>query len=186
MGFTIEDGAGSGRQARVTSEHRVMVEAVSASPEHVANHFSGLAYNILFTITPTGAGDCFLYIKNTDPDYDLVLEGMAIKLAANEYIDIKLGDSGTPAGGSVITPANLNAASGNSADGVFQSGSDITGLTGGTRTIRHYHASSLETKYHNFDADIILPKNTVATFYCQTGTTEIDGYVVAAYMLPYE
>lgn len=170
----IEDGAGQGKSAGVSDENRLLVEAITSSTEHNANHHAKTAYNLLFSVTPTGLADCFLYFKN-ESETDLVIEGMKLWLAANEYIDLKLGDVGDPIGGTAITPVNLNSGSANSAEGTFEHGVDITGLSGGTTIDRIYHASSQESKEHNFEQDIILVKNGILTMYIQTGTTPLAG-----------
>jgi hypothetical protein len=180
MGFEIVDGKGSGLTAGVNSDNRFQVSAVEQSVEHFVNHTKGESYNLLFTATPTGPGDCFLYIKNT-AEIDMVLEGFWIKLEANEYLEIKIGDTGTVAGGTDITPVNLNGGSGKTALGAFQNGVDITGLTGGQVSHRIYHASSVGSIFWNFNQDIILPKNRAITIYAQTGTTEISGIMVFNY-----
>ena len=177
MGIQIEDGKGSGRNAEVDNNNHIVVNAISQSIEHYVNHVEGNAFNLLFDATPTGVGDCFLYIKNTG-DEELSFEGMWLKLAADEYIDVKLNDTGTPIGGGSITPANLNSGSGNTVTGTFQDGNDITGLSGGTTVARLYHASGNGSKDYNFDQDIILAKNGVLTLYCETGTTALAGMLV--------
>jgi hypothetical protein len=171
----IEDGQ-TGKTLIIDSENRALTNAIAASPEHHSNHSHGQAFVLNFLATPTGAGDCFLYIKN-EAEENLIVEGFGIKLAATEYFDIKLMDTGDPVGGSDIVPINANAGSGLDADGVFQNGNNITGLTGGSTLYRIYHINSAGTTYHNFEMDIILPKNSVMSVYIQTGTTEIAGFV---------
>lgn len=176
MSLMISDGKGRGYSAAVTEGNKLLTTGITATPEHHANHEGGNSFSVLFTATPAGAADCFLYVKN-ESVLDMIIEGMSIKLAANEYVDVKINDSGDPVGGSDITPVNLNSGSALSAIGVFQSGADITGLSGGGTAYRIYHASSLETKNINFEQDIILKKNGVFSLYAQTGTTEISGYI---------
>ncbi len=176
----LESGTGNGKSVEVNDENMLMVKAVSASPEHHVNFHHGQSYAINFSATPTGAGDCFLYLKNEN-DSTMIVEGVGLWLVADEYVDIKVNDSGTPAGGTNITPTNLNTSSGNVAEGVFQHGNDITGLSGGAVAYRFYHASSAESKYINFEQDIIIPKNGVLTIYCQTGTTALAGYLDISY-----
>ena len=180
MGFIIEDGKGTGLTVGVDGTNRLEINAVNQSVEHFINHQHGLAFNVLFSATPSAPGDCFFYLKNTS-EQDMNLEGFWIWLAANEYIDIRLGDTGTPSGGTPITPINLNAGSGNVATGVFQNGNDITGLTGGLTSHRVYHASSQSSKYWNFNQDIIVPKNRTVSMYAQTGTTPLAGTLVFNY-----
>jgi len=176
MGLQIEDGKGSGRTAGVDSDNRLSVNAIIQSTEHHANHIGGKAFSVIFNATPTGAGDCFLYIKNTSED-DMTIEGFGLWLVANEYIDVKINDIGTPVGGTDITPVNLNSSSGTTAIGTFQNGNDITGLSGGKTIYRKYHASSSGSADYNFEQDIILKKNGTVSFYCQTGTTALSGHV---------
>lgn len=172
----IEDGTGTGKKMKVDDENQAQVVAVTRTAERHANEDFGEAYSVPFSATPTGAGDCFLYIKNTNTK-NMIIEGIGIKLAANEYIDVKIGQTGTPSGGSATTPANLNAGSAKTADVTAEDGVDITGLTGGRTAYRLYHATSNGTTYTNFEQDIIIPKNQTLTLYCQTGETAIEGFL---------
>jgi len=176
----IDDGKGRGNSAGVSDENMLTTLAITASLEHHTNHTNGRAFNLLFAATPASTGDCFLYVKNTS-DTDLVAEGFSIKLATSEYIDIKLGDTGTPSGGTDITPANLNSGSGVTATGTFQNGADITALSGGTTIERYYHLNSVASLYTNFNQDIVLQKNGVLTMYVQTGGTALAGTLVFNY-----
>jgi hypothetical protein len=176
----LEDGTGDGYKASVTSENQVRTESVTSNESNHANHDHGWAYTISFSATPTGAGDCFLYVKNT-ADEDMIINGGGLYCEADEYFDIKLGDGGTASGGSTIIPVNLNAGSGNTADGTFLSGNDITGLSGGSVVYRIYHATSKETTNSTFPQSIVLPKNSVLTFYAQTGTTALAGFLNVYY-----
>lgn len=180
MGFTINDGKGKHGTAGVDSQGRLQVNAVSQSAEHFANHTLHQAYNVLFSATPTTTGDCFFYMKNTS-DIDLVIEGFYIRLVATEYIQININDTGTPAGGTGVTPVNLNSGSGNTATGIFQHGNDITNLTSNRVSARYYHASSDHGEGHNFEQDVILKKNGVLTMYVETGGTAISGHIVFNY-----
>jgi len=175
MGIEISGGARN-NIANVDDDNRLSVNAITQSTEHHANHLNGLAFSLLFSATPTGAGDCFLYVKNQSEN-DAIVSGFGLWLVANEYIDVKLRDVGTPIGGTDITPANLNSGSGNSATGTFLNGNDITGLSGGTTVGRFYHVSGSGTDCTNFEQDVILKKNGVLTMYVQTGTTALAGHL---------
>lgn len=180
MGLLIEDGKGRGNIAGVNPEGKLETESVSISKEHHTNQDLGKAFNLLFSLTPTGAGDCFLYMKNSST-IDLILEGVILRTGGNEIITFNLNDTGTPAGGTVVTPANLNAGSGETAIGTFQTGVNITGLSGGTLTERLYVASSDDSSDFNFDQDIIIPQNNVFTMWATTGSIAIAGTVVFNY-----
>lgn len=170
----IEDGTGKGYLASVSSENKLRVTAVTASQEHFANHNQGRGYSLIFESTPVSGG-CFLYVENTDLERDLSIEGFNFKMEADDYVDIKLNDAGTPANGTTITPANLNTASGFDAQGIFQQGNDIIGLSGGRLIYRYYHASSKASVFRNFEQDVILSRNGALTMYIKTGSTFISG-----------
>lgn len=177
MGFQIEDGTGTSKTAKVDDNNHLVVNAVSQSIEHYVNHVDGNAFNLLFAATPASTSDCFIYMKNTDT-IPISVEGFSLWLVADEYIDVKLNDSGTPVGGSNITPANLNSGSGNIPKGTFQQGNDITGLSGGITVDRLYHASSQKSILYNFEQDVILKTNGVLTMYVQTGGTALAGKII--------
>jgi hypothetical protein len=177
MAMQIEDGGGTGRRATVDNEQRLDVHAVTATTEHDVNHRNGEAYHLVFSQTPTGANDCFLYIKNNSDTKDLCIEGIWFRVASAEQVLMKLGDTGTTSGGTTATPANLNAGSGKVADGTFEVGNDITGLSGGT-TIEKYWLANTASSHFNFEQDIIIPKNGIFTMYAVTGAVAIAGTVV--------
>ena len=178
MGDMIKGGTGNGYMAGVTVENRLLTESITYSGEHHANH-SGNAYNMLFEVTPAGAGDCFLYMKNGN-ETDLVIEGLWLRVASAEQIIMKLGDVGTPASGSSVTPANVNAGVNNAALGTFQEGSDITGLSGGV-TVNKGWVANTTSSYFNFEQDLILPQNLVYTLYVVTGGVALSGAIVFHY-----
>ena len=174
----IKGGTGNGYAVGVTSENRLLVESVTYSGEHHANH-EGNAFNLLFDVTPTGAGDCFLYVKNGSTN-DIVIEGLWLRVASAEQITMKLKDAGTPGGGGALVPANINAGSNSAALGTFQSGNDITSLSGGTIINKGWVANTT-TSFFNFEQDIILPENLTYTLYATTGSVAIAGTLVFHY-----
>jgi len=176
----IDDGKGRGNSVGVSDNNMLTTLAITSSLEHYTNHTKGKAFNLLFGATPASTGDCFLYIKNSS-DIDLIAKGFSLKLAASEYIDVKLGDIGTPSGGTDITPVNLNSGSGVNATGTFQNGADIISLSGGATIERYYHLSSVASLYRNFEQDVVLKKNGVLTMYAQTGGTVLAGTLVFNY-----
>jgi hypothetical protein len=172
----LQDGAGGQHWLKINDENMAMVASVERSKEHHANVTHGDAYNFLFSTTP-GAGKTFLYLKNTGEE-DIVCEGFSIRVPSNEQISIHLAKSGTPVGGSNVVPANLNAGSSKQARGVFQTGTDITGLSGGREVMKFYVAASDESNFRNFDADIVIPKNLTMTMHCVNGSILLDGFIV--------
>ena len=177
----ILDGQGKGYRAGVSSESRLKVEATQVTLEHHANVEHGEAYNLLFDVTPT-AGGCFLHMEN-DSTYDLICEGISIRAASNEILTIKIGETGTSSGGTSTDPANLNAGYTSTGSGTFETGTTITGLSGGRNIIVHYVPGGNETKYYNFDADVILPDGKKLTIYATTGSIQLTGHIVFHYKL---
>ena len=180
MGLTIEDGTGSGREAGVNSENRLSVDAVSFSGEHHANHHDKQAYNVQFSQAPTANDDCIYYMQNTS-DTDMVVEGMYLATSAACEVYVKVDNSGTRNSATALTPTNLNRGSGNEADGVFEKGADLDGgaatLTSGIEIARGVFHAALSTSNFNFEQDIILPKNSTLTIWCDTAATTITALV---------
>jgi len=179
----IEDGKGQGYSASVNEENRMTTQSVAVSNEHHVNHKHGLCYNANFAVNPDGADDCIFYIKNQD-ELDLVIKGIWIQTSAAEEIYTKIGDLGTAikTNGADITPVNLNAGSGKTADVLCYSNTadgavDITGIDGGGTTLKLW-LTNTESKWYNFNQDIIIPKNQTFTIYCVGGDTNLRGTVV--------
>jgi hypothetical protein len=177
MPDSIRDGEGKGYLAGVTNENRLKIGGVTVSKEHHTNFAHEDSYNMLFTVTPTGAGDYFLYMKNTSTD-PIVCEGFQIQAPTNEIISITLGMTGTPVGGSTTLPSNLYAGSPKRAVGTFETGADITGLSGGMVVAKYAIAASNESKFRNFDADIVIPQNQTLTMSATTGAIALLGFIV--------
>ena len=167
MGIQIEDGKGQGYQVGVTNENKLLVQSTS-SAEIRASNLKGDAYSLSFTVTPTGAGDCFCYIKNTSSD-DLNINSMVIAAASAEVVQLKLGDNGTPAGGTTATPVSRNTNYNKTATGTFQTGADITGLSGGSVFDQYYVVGTAKSEKYNWQSNIIMGQNGVFTMYAVTG-----------------
>jgi hypothetical protein len=171
----IKDGKGRGYHAEVTAENRLKVSSVSRSKEHDANLTYGDSYNMIVDIT-TGANGCFLYVKNTGTR-NIVFEGFGVYVSSAEKIWGKLGDTGTPVDGTDVVPVNLNAGSNSEATGTFQTGSSITGLSGGATFETFRVPANTATNIVNFEADIVLPPNQVFTAYALTGSVTLEGHL---------
>lgn len=175
MALQIEDGKGNGFQAQVDNRNMLHVHAVVESLEHDANQL-GNSFSMLFSQTSDSTDSCILYIKNYF-DEDLVFEGITIRAVSDETINIYLNDSGNPVGGVDVTPGNLNAGSNRLADGMFQVGTDITGLIRGTIASSYFIKGGDSSKHFNFEQDIIVPKNRVLTMCCEDGNIKLVGFL---------
>ena len=174
----IKDGKGTGYTAQVGTDNRLLVHAITESVERSATE-DGVSFHLLFDATPTGAGDCFVYIKNESDDV-MIIEGFTYSVASAEQILVKRNDSGTAAGGGITTPVNCNFGALTQATGTFRTGNDITGLSGGV-TVDKLWCTSAETTGYNFEQDIIIPKYSTFSMYAVTGGINVRGTVIFNY-----
>lgn len=174
MTTSIKDGTGQGYQAEVDSDNRLLTRAIIEPAEHYANHDLGQSFSLYFNVTPTGAGDCFFYCKNTNT-HDVIFEDLQVYVASNEAIDVYLNNTGTPSGGTTLTEANLNTSSKKTLTATIQYGNDITGLTQATQAVRYYVPADSATHVFNFRGDIILAPQTTLTLYAVTGGINMVG-----------
>jgi len=176
----IKDGEGGGYMAGVTSEKRLKIAGVTSSIEHHINHEYGKAFNMMFNETAAGADDCIVYMKNTD-SCTMTIEGIYIYVAGAVTVTIKTGASGTRNGAVTNVPAVLNAGATTEANGDFETGSD---LAGGSATLdgteievfKFRFSGETDTKYFNFDQDIIVPQNQTITVWL-SAAVEVDGMI---------
>lgn len=172
----INDGRGSSRAAGVNNENRLEVASVSASIEHHINHFEEKAFNVLFSQSPAANDDCIFYMENTN-GVDLVMEGITISVNAVCDIYMKTGDIGTRNSPAKITPVNCNAGSGKEALGIFEMGTDLDGgsatLGGGIIVEKFVFLAAESSNHHNFEQDIIIPKNKIFTIWCSSSAATV-------------
>lgn len=164
----IEDGTGQGYKSKVNSDNSLSVEASTFDKIHLVNLDKGQAYGMTFTVTPTGANDCFCYIMNTSTN-NLVLNSILLASASDEVIQMKLRDIGTPVGGSTAIPVNRNTNSNNTAVGTFQTGVDITGLSGGSIVDQYFVKGVTKSEKYSWASKIIIGPNGVFSLYAVTG-----------------
>jgi hypothetical protein len=140
--------------------------------QHHANAVFLNAYSALISVTPTGAGDCFFYIKNDDV-LNLVIRSITLYGASAESVQVKLGDTGTVGGThAALVPVSRNAGSGKVADATCESGVDITGLSGGSIVdLVQFTNSWMKVRW---DSSLIVPKNTLLSLYAVTGAVAIN------------
>ncbi len=132
------------------------------------NEIEQQVYTVVVSQTPTGANDCFCYVKNTSST-DLTFRSLTIATASNETIQIKIKDTGTPVNGTAYTPINRNSGSTNVATGTFQTGNDITGLSGGSVVDQIFLKGGDSSSKYFWQSHIIIRSNDTLTFYAVTG-----------------
>lgn len=164
----LEDGKGRGYKVAVTKENKLDVCAVNRTIDMYCNQGMGVSYSLLISQTPTGAGDCFCYIKNNDSQ-DMIISSIKLYAASNEIFEIKLSDTGDPIGGSDATPVNRKAGSGNIAEVTAKVGNDITGLSGGNSVETIVVKGGESTRRYEWLSGLVVPKNHTLTLYVVTG-----------------
>jgi len=162
----------NGYKAEINEENRIKAECVAITSAHHANHHEKEAYSFRIDVTPTGAGDCIGYIKNNSNN-DMVIEEIVVAVDSNETIIIKIGDIGTPSGGSSVSLTNLNAGAGNIADVTAESGVDITGLSGGAIAMGFFVKGGESSMQFPIPPSFIIPKNQTISFYVKTGAIPV-------------
>ena len=179
----IKDGAGTGRRAKVDVDNRLAVTAVADGRVHFSNHVKQEAYTITLSQTPTGAGDVFLYIKNSNQSADLNIWMFGVRVAAAESIKLWLGGTGTPVGGTAVVPVNRTANSGHVAQGTFLVGNDITGLTAATANPGNQIFFPADNASHPWECPcgIIIPPNSIFYVTATTGAIAINMDVLMEY-----
>jgi len=181
----IQDGTGKGYQAEVNAEHRLQVGAVTYTAERHSNEAEGNAYQVLFSQSPTAGDDCIFYMVNSSQTMNLIAEGIWLYVSAAGEVSVKLGAKGTRNSATALTPVNCNAGSGNSADGTFEKGADLDGgsatLTGGSIVSMYKFSAATDTKYFNFEQDIIVPQNQTLTLWCSSASPTVTGHLVFNY-----
>ena len=172
----IEDGHGTGRKVHVTDEGCLCAKAVTIHFEQHVNVEYEEAYSAIISRTPTAANDCFFYIKNNS-DNDMYVCSLTLSAATDETIQIKIKDTGTPAGTTDNTPINRNASSGKQADVTAYDGVDITALSGGSVVDQIDVDGATGSEKFRWNSCFIIPKNQTLTLYAVTGGIAIKATI---------
>jgi len=165
-------GSKSNLLADVNSENRLKVQAVTEDVQHHTNENYNKCFSIVSSVTPTGAGDCFLYLKNTG-DKPVVITAFRLHCASDEEMIVKLGDTGTSSGGTDNTPGNRTAGSGETLDATVEAGADITGLSGGYSVDSIFVKGGDDSHKDEIISGLNIPKNQTLTLYATTGTAAL-------------
>lgn len=176
----IEDGHGSGVKAKVSEGGCLFTRAVNVHFLQHINETDQEAYTAIIDKTPTGAGDCFFYIKNNS-DMDMYISSMTAAAAADEVVRLYVNDTGTPAGTTANTLVNRHAGSGKLADATAYDGVDITGLSGGQMVEQFEIDGAVGSQKWRYSSAIIIPKNHVFSLYAVTGAIALTASLSIAF-----
>lgn len=172
----IEDGKGKNGDMSVSSVQRGNVSSKSKNRLFYISRDDGLAFNAVMPSYSATAGDIVYYLKNTSADKNIMVDSLEFhSLQAAHWKIFQV--TGTAAGGTAITPANVNLGSGRQAEAsVMGGGATITGLTNSAQIGTHRTEATGEA-HMDWSGGLILAPNTAIAVEYDTGTTglcEID------------
>ena len=128
MPESVIDGTGTGYEAKVGTDNRLSVHAIT-EPEDKAANIHGKTWSLPFTITPVGAGDYFFYLKNTGDEVYSITD-IRILSGAIETIEVHVvSGTATFTAPSTITPVNKNLNSSKVPSITVSADTDTTGLS---------------------------------------------------------
>lgn len=176
MGLQITDGHGKGYDLKVDQEGRAWVFAISEPIQEHINEESGKVWTIYFdALNPAGANDYVVYIRNTG---DNLLEIPTVRLSASAATRVNMVEvTGTPVGGTDVTPQSRQLGSSAAPTGTFQTGTDITGLTS-EGVLLFEECAVADTLYtKRIESTITIPKGKAVALQVVTGTANLSGVV---------
>ena len=129
MGITIEDGAGSGKQAKVNDDLQLLTRAIIESGFEFTSEDKGLSFAWASGTYDPDAGDTILLVKNTSTTRTLHINQIWISTDTDTRVVVHLPSADVTVAGTTVTGTNLNTTSGNVADA--SAARDETGNTQG-------------------------------------------------------
>lgn len=150
-------------------DNRLWVTSINKSMAALAAE-EGNCYTAICAADPSATDADFFYLKNLD-SRDLrifKIKGFLDDGCTGDVheISVKLGVTGSPTSGTAITPVNVNAGSGNSADVTCEYRDGDMALTGGSTVdiIRLFKGAAtnnyMNGKLLDYESELILPTNT--------------------------
>ena len=173
----IEDGKGKSGDMSVSASQRGNVSAKTNPRIFYSSRDDQKAYNaIMDSGFSAAAGNYVFYLKNDSNTDNIFIKH--VEFHSVENVKWRVYEvTGTAAGGTTITPSNLNLASGLSSQTVCMGGgATITGLTTVKQVGTHRSQANSESEMNYENALILGPNKAIAVEY-DTGTTgvcEID------------
>jgi len=177
-GIVISDGR-SNNTARVTDDFRVAVESNTARRSHFISLEGGQTYNVSSHDATAAAGTFILYFKNDNSTKNFFVDLIRVG-GVNAALWKVWFVTGTAAGGSVLTPTNLNSASTNSAEATVRGDDSITGLSAVDEiaTARNLAGGSYNIP---FDDTLVVSPNSAFAVEYDTGTTGVAEVLLRGY-----
>lgn len=169
MAIPIIDGTGKGFQAKVDATNRLAVKAEFNSEFDVAIQEDGQGYTLSSTYTTGGSDDEVIYLKNTSATLNLHIDTVECTAATAALWTYLRVTSGT-AGGTTITPLNMDDRSSNAAAATAFGNNAVTGsLTGDIISVKLGAANS-DVVFTNEGVMILGQNDEIAVTYATTST----------------
>jgi hypothetical protein len=168
MGLQIEDGKGRGYISSVSESNRLNVSAKANPRSFYISRDDGLAFTVSAVDIDAVAGDVICYLKNTSTTRNMFIK--QIHYGGQNSACWKTWVVSGVAGGTSLTPTNLNLTSGKSAEAEAFGGAAVTGLAqdsliGTHRTVAGSHSVD------GWDDVLILGPNNAMGVEYHTGDT---------------
>jgi hypothetical protein len=176
----IEDGKGKNGDMSVSVAQRGNVSSKNAARIFYISRDDSLAFNaISIGDNDYADGEFCMYLKNTSATRNIMIQHIEFhSVDATRFIISEV--TGTAAGGTVITPSNLNLASGIPGEATAMGGgAAITGLTV-VKVVGTHRTTALSESEMSYEGALILgPGNAIAVekdteYSGTTGIVEID------------
>ncbi len=180
--ITFENSEGN-QQKMHGSDNRADVSSRSSDRIHFVSRDDGQAYTVVSHDATAASGTYIIYLQNTNTNNQLMfidkVDAHGVEAALFKLWFV----TGTAAGGSALTPVNLNKTSSNSATANARGGDSITGLTAGGE-IWPFRIAATGEKEENFDDAIILGQNDAIALEIDTddGSPAIAGASIRFYL----
>lgn len=113
---------------RVSTSGKGLVESESAPRDFYVSRDDEQVYTLISKDAATASAEETIYLQNTSTDMDLIVDDVTIASDAEYRSQVKFV-TGTAAGGSALTPVNLNKSSSNQAAATARGDGSVTGLT---------------------------------------------------------
>lgn len=167
----IKSGS-SGNVADVNSDFQLLTKSVSESELEFVSEKDAQAYSVSSTFATGGADVEILYLQNTSATKRLYIDYFLGGAAAATLFTIF--QTSSTAGGSVVTPKNINLSGGNSADALAYGNAAVTGITAaGATDVLFYDGTSAAYQFTKLDTKgaIILGQNDAVCITAAANTT---------------
>lgn len=179
MGMIFEDGRGRGSKAGVSSDFRMETSTRSNSRSYYISRDDGQVYGVTSHDATAAAGTYILYFKNTSTSKDFYIDyiecgGVETALWKVWFV------TGTAAGGSALTPTNLNKKSGNVASATVRGDDSITGLSTDGQ-IGALRTPANDSHLLAFDDTVVLGTGDAIAIEYDAGTTGIAEVFMRGY-----